>query len=80
MTDREKLTAAHLPTGQSATVVEILGGHGLVSRLDALGIRPGKRITKISAAFMRGPVVIRVDRAEVAVGFGMARKIIVRPG
>ena len=79
MTDREKLTAAHMPTRQSATVVEILGGHGLVSRLDALGIRPGKRITKISAAFMRGPVVIRVDRAEVAVGFGMARKIIVRP-
>lgn len=79
MTDREKLTAAHMPTGQGATVVEILGGHGLVSRLDALGIRPGKRITKISAAFMRGPVVIRVDRAEVAVGFGMARKIVVRP-
>jgi ferrous iron transport protein A len=79
MTDREKLTAAQMPTGRSATVVEILGGHGLVSRLDALGIRPGKRITKISAAFMRGPVVIRVDRAAVAVGFGMARKIIVRP-
>ena len=79
MTDTERSTAARMPAGQRATVVEILGGHGLISRLNALGIRPGKRITKISSAFMRGPVVIRVDRAEVAVGFGMARKIIVQP-
>jgi ferrous iron transport protein A len=79
MTDTEKSTAARMATGQSATVVEIIGGHGLISRLDALGIRPGKNITKISSAFMRGPVVIRVDRAEVAIGFGMARKIIVQP-
>lgn len=79
MPDRGRSTAAGMATGQSATVVEVVGGHGLVSRLDALGIRPGKRITKISAAFMRGPVVIRVDRADVAIGFGMARKITVQP-
>jgi ferrous iron transport protein A len=78
-TEGERLTAAEMATGESATVVEIAGGHGLVNRLDALGIRPGKRITKISAAFMHGPVVIRVDRAEVAIGFGMARKIVVQP-
>ncbi len=77
--DGERLTAAEMATGQSATVVEIVGGHGLANRLDALGIRPGKKITKVGAAFMRGPVVIRVDRAEVAIGFGMARKIFVRP-
>lgn len=77
--DGQSLTAAHMDTGRSATVVEIAGGHGLVNRLDALGIRPGKRITKVSAAFMHGPVVIRVDRAEVAIGFGMARKIVVQP-
>jgi len=78
-TDGERLTAARMATGQSATVVEIKGGQGLVNRLDALGIRPGKRITKVSAAFMHGPVVVRVDRAEVAIGFGMARKIAVQP-
>jgi ferrous iron transport protein A len=38
---------------------------------------PGKRITKISSMLMRGPVTVEVDRTQVAVGFGMAGKIIV---
>ena len=28
---------------------------------------------------MRGPVTVEVDRAEVAIGFGMAKKVIVKP-
>jgi Fe2+ transport system protein FeoA len=28
--------------------------------------------------FARGPVVLQVDRAEVAIGFGMANKILVQ--
>jgi ferrous iron transport protein A len=64
-------------TGQTGTVVGVLGGRGLIQRLDALGIRPGKKVTKISSALFRGPVMLRVDNAQVAVGFGMARKIIV---
>ena len=63
--------------GQSGIVVQIQGGHGLVNRLSALGIIPGKRITKISSMLMRGPVTIEVDRVQVAIGFGMANKIIV---
>jgi len=61
----------------SGTVVQIQGGHGLVDRLNALGIMPGKRITKISSMIARGPVTIEVDRAQVAIGFGMANRIIV---
>jgi len=63
--------------GQSGVVVQIQGGHGLVNRLNSLGIRSGKRITKTSSMIMRGPVTIEVDRAQVAIGFGMARRIIV---
>lgn len=54
-----------------------MGGHGLAGRLNALGIRPGKRITKVSGMFMRGPMTVQVDRAQVAIGFGMAGKIVV---
>jgi len=72
-----QLTLAEMRTGQTGTVVEILGGHGLTRRLDALGIRPGRKVTKISSTLFRGPVILRVDNAQVAVGFGMARKIIV---
>ena len=68
-----------MQTGQSGTVIQIQGGYGLVNRLSALGIRPGKRIAKVSSMFMRGPVTIEVDRTQVAIGFGMAKRIIVEP-
>ena len=73
----KQITLTRMQTGQSGIVVQIQGGHGLVNRLDALGIRPGKRITKVGSMFMRGPVTVQVDRAQVAVGFGMASRIIV---
>jgi ferrous iron transport protein A len=68
-----------MQTGQSGIVTQIQGGYGLVNRLSALGIMPGKRITKISSILMRGPVTIQIDRVQVAIGFGMANKIIVGP-
>jgi len=77
MPDDRRITLRQMQAGQSGTVVYIDGGHGLVNRLNALGIRPGKRITKFSSMLMRGPVTIQVDRAQVAIGFGMANKIIV---
>ena len=72
-----QLTLAEMKTGQTGTVVGVLGGRGLIQRLDALGIRPGKKVTKLSSTLFRGPVMLRVNNAQVAVGFGMARKIIV---
>jgi ferrous iron transport protein A len=80
MSDTKHMTLARMQRGQSGTVVQIQGGRGLVNRLNALGVFPGKRITKISSMFMRGPVTIEVDRVEVAIGFGMANKVIVKLG
>lgn len=77
MHQNEQLTLAQMRTGRTGTVVEVLGGHGLIRRLDALGIRPGKKVTKISSTLFHGPVILRVDSTDVAVGFGMARRIIV---
>jgi len=77
LSGENQVTVIHMRAGQSGRVVQIMGGHGLVNRLNALGIRPGKRITKVSSMFMRGPVTLQVDRAQVAIGFGMAGKIIV---
>jgi len=74
-----KIALAQLKNGQSGTVIEIQGGRRMVDRLNALGIIPGKKITKTSAMLMRGPVTIDVDRAEVAIGFGMASRVMVKP-
>jgi ferrous iron transport protein A len=74
----EPLTLAQMRTGQTGIVVEVLGGHGLIRRLDALGIRPGKKVTKISSTLFHGPITLKVDSAQVAVGFGMAKRITVK--
>jgi ferrous iron transport protein A len=49
----------------------------LVRRLNSMGVRPGLRITKVSSMFMRGPVTVRVGQTQLALGFGMARRILV---
>jgi len=77
MPDGKQITLARMQIGQSGVVVQIQGGHRLINRLNSLGIRPGKRVIKVSSMFMRGPVTIEVDRAQVAIGFGMANRIIV---
>ena len=79
MPHRNLITLTRMQTGQSGRVVKIQGGFGVIDRLNALGIIPGKRITKISSMLARGPVAIQVDRAQLAIGYGMANKIIVQP-
>ena len=77
MSDGKLVTLRQMQSGQSGKVIQIQGGFGLVNRLSALGIRPGKRITKVSSMLMRGPVTIQSGNTQVALGFGMANKIIV---
>ena len=69
-----------LKPGQSGTIAEVRGGHILLHRVAVLGIRPGKKIKKISSSFMRGPQTIEVGRSRVALGFGMAKHILVKAG
>lgn len=75
--NKVQLTLAQMEGGQTGVVVQILGGHGLSRRLEALGVRPGKKITKISTMLLRGPVTLQADNTQVALGFGMAKKIVV---
>jgi ferrous iron transport protein A len=77
MSENIQLTLGQMGAGQTGTIIQILGGRGLNLRLEALGIRPGKKVTKISTMLFHGPVTLRTDHTEVAVGFGMAKKILV---
>ena len=67
----------HMKSGESGTVTDLRGGHGMLNRLDAQGIRRGVTLTKVSGQFMRGPVIVRVGSTQVAIGFGMARHVLV---
>jgi ferrous iron transport protein A len=78
MSEGKQISLVQMEAGKRGILVNVQGGHRLVSRLAALGIRPGKRITKISSMFMRGPVTIQVDNTRVAIGFGMAKRMVVK--
>ncbi len=73
----KQIPLTQLRRGQSGRVIQIMGGFGMTRRLSAIGIRPGKKVTKVSAMFMRGPVTVRIGGTEIAIGFGMASRIIV---
>ncbi|AEF96036.1 FeoA family protein [Methanotorris igneus] len=57
-------------------VKDILGGHGCKQRFYELGICPGKRITLINSGDC-GPILVRVGNTKIALGRGMASKIVV---
>ena len=78
MSEKTQMTLAQLPCGHSGTIVHIHGGHGLSNRLAALGIMQGKKVTKVSDMILRGPVTVAVGRIQIALGFGMAGKVIVK--
>ncbi len=73
----ERIPLTDMEIGETGTVAEFLGGRGVYNRLRALGIRHGVKITKVSGAFARGPVVLRVGGTQAALGFGVSYKVIV---
>jgi ferrous iron transport protein A len=78
MSDKIETNLIMMRTGDSGVVVRMVGGRHMINRLDALGIRQGKRITKLSSMFMKGPVTIKFDGLQVAIGYRMANKIVVK--
>jgi ferrous iron transport protein A len=69
---------SQLSCDEEAEIVAIRGGAHLRARLNALGLVEGQRLRLLSGLGWRGPVVVIVNRAQVALGRGMASKIIVR--
>jgi ferrous iron transport protein A len=63
--------------GQRGLIVDVTGGRRLGERLAALGVRPGKKITKVSSMLLGGPVTVEVDRSQIAIGHHMAARILV---
>ncbi|HJX70181.1 MAG TPA: FeoA family protein [Dehalococcoidia bacterium] len=62
--------------GEVVQVIGIRAGWGLTRRLADMGLTPGVRIRVISSQ-MPGPVVIDLRGSSLALGHGMAQKIMV---
>ena len=72
-----KIDLTQLQPGETGIVEEMQGGYGYIRKLQSMGVRPGKRVNKVSSHFWRGPQTVEVDNMQIAVGFGMARRILV---
>jgi len=68
---------SELGPGDSGVVVDINGGSGLRSRLYSMGLAPGV-IIRVLEKYQFGPVVVEAGGTRLAVGKGMAAKILVR--
>jgi Fe2+ transport system protein FeoA len=76
MADRQAVVPlSDLAPGERGEVAELCGGRGARRRLGELGLTPGTAVELIGA---RGPVLALVRGSRVALGLGMARKVLVR--
>jgi len=72
----EEIPISRLVTGESGIVKSYAGGRGMLGRCLSMGFTPGS-LVKMVENFGSGPVLVKIHDTEVALGRGMAEKIIV---
>ncbi|MDZ4200073.1 MAG: FeoA family protein [Kiritimatiellia bacterium] len=68
-----------VPTGRSVLLRRVQAGHGLTSRLTAMGLLPGVRV-QVCHNDRNGPVVLGLNGSRLMLGRGMADKMSVEDG
>lgn len=71
------MTLDSMQLRHTAYVAEIIGGRGVRSHLNTLGIHVGDEITVVERAPFRGPVLVEIHGSRVALGRKIAGKIVV---
>ncbi len=69
-----------LNEGETGTIVHITSGQNAFMRLCHLGLLPGTKVVKMQSAPFHGPVRIKVRQSYLAIGRGIANRIMVRKG
>jgi ferrous iron transport protein A len=67
-----------LPFGIAARIVRIEGGHSVWGRLNEVGLHIGDYIKVIRQAPFHGPLLVRCNEQEIAIGRSIAAKIFVQ--
>ena len=73
-----RIPLSALGTHEQATIVDLAGGHGMLSCMATMGFTPGAEVTMVQNCG-RGPLIVQVRGARVALGRGEASKIKVEP-
>jgi ferrous iron transport protein A len=74
----ETVSLADLRQGDKCTVVLALGGYGMVRRLAEMGLTPGTELKVVRSAPMHGPIEVSVRGVSLALGQGIARRVLVK--
>ena len=61
---------------KEVTLIDIKGGRGIRSKLYSMGLVPGATLTVLNQN-RSGPIMVAVKDSRLAIGLGMARRIIV---
>ncbi|MBW2568093.1 MAG: ferrous iron transport protein A [Deltaproteobacteria bacterium] len=70
------MVLSRIDPGEEVTLIDIDGGRGVRSKLYSMGLVPGITL-KILSRNGSGPVMIAVRDSKLAIGRGIAEKIIV---
>ncbi len=73
----KRISLLSLKADHKGKVLEISGGGNLQNKLMNMGVYKGREVIKVSHIGLRGPVVIKTGRSILALGHGIAAKIIV---
>ncbi|MBC7318010.1 ferrous iron transport protein A [Candidatus Bipolaricaulota bacterium] len=71
---------SQLPPGEAGQVYAVLGpGRGVQLRLLSLGLRPGATVRVLGRGPGHGPLLVEVNGTRVALGRGVAHRVLVIP-
>ena len=73
------MTLDQLSIGANARVVDFVGGPGLYRNLSQMGIHPGDTIVVSGSGAFRGPILVEIHGIRIALGRGVARRILIEP-
>lgn len=71
------MTLIQAQSGQTVRIASFTGGAGLEHKLRQLGLVPGDTARVLRFAPLGGPILIEVDGRSIALGRGVAAKVIV---
>lgn len=77
--NEEVTSLTSLYEGEKGVIIKALGGFGLVRRLAEMGLTPGVEVRLLRKCPFRGPVQLEVRGATLALGYGVASKVFVKP-
>ena len=69
---------SRIPAGRKVTVVALAGGHAFQNRLVSMGLNVGSTLELMHSGNGRGgPTLVAVGEVRLAIGHGMAEKVLV---